>query len=712
MPPRCSPRRSQRLERESRLVRRERRRDIDLYEITSEFLVPWITPAPRRGPPRARATLRRAAPRATSAPANAGGCVVLGSVAGRCCVVASVVAVLALWALHQRDIARHAGHARRRRCRSRRRRRRCSAPGPTSRCCSRWPHSRSPRAETRGSVMTALEAAAGSARSWGSCAATPTRSTHRLRGDGRMLASAGVDSSSGCGTRAPASRWARRWRTRPRVAASHSVRRRARWHPPARRDRPPVGRAHPPPARRRRCATPTGSSARRLQPRRPHACLRRRATARSGSGTSRTQRQLGAPLRGHDGSVDRRLQPGRAHARVRQPRRRRSGCGTRARTGSSASRCAGTASGVLRRRVQPRRPHARLRQRAMRRVRLWDVRTRRRLGAPLTRPRGYVYDVTFSADGRTLASAGADGTVRLWDVAHATRRSAPRCRPLRAVYGVGVQPRRAHARRRPASTTRSGSGTLRPRRPSARRSRGHADAVTHAVVSATGARSRIAGDDQTIRLLGRAHPPAARPPAIGPAGSSAFSVAFSRDGRTLASAADDRTVALLGRAPAAGRSARRSRVTLPRSRALAFSPDGRTLAPRPKTRRSALGRAPAPCDAARRSRATPATSTPCAFSPDGRTLASGRDGHDDPAVESAPPASGSGAPLSGHAGEVSSVAFSPDGRILASAGHDRTDPAVGRAHAPRGRRAAAGHTDSGQRRGVQPGRAHAGFRRR
>ncbi|MEA2233112.1 MAG: hypothetical protein QOD83_2928 [Solirubrobacteraceae bacterium] len=33
----------ERLERESKLVRRERRRDIYLYEITSEFLVPWIS---------------------------------------------------------------------------------------------------------------------------------------------------------------------------------------------------------------------------------------------------------------------------------------------------------------------------------------------------------------------------------------------------------------------------------------------------------------------------------------------------------------------------------------------------------------------------------------------------------------------------------------------------------------------------------------------
>ena len=43
-------------ESESRLVRRERRRDLDLYEITSEFLVPWISAPPRRAP---RAQARR-----------------------------------------------------------------------------------------------------------------------------------------------------------------------------------------------------------------------------------------------------------------------------------------------------------------------------------------------------------------------------------------------------------------------------------------------------------------------------------------------------------------------------------------------------------------------------------------------------------------------------------------------------------------------------
>jgi hypothetical protein len=106
IPPEMFDEALKRLESESRLIRRERRRDIYLYEITSEFLVPWISQRreeARLVDERRRGELRREELRREQARARR--LLVLASLAGALFVVAAVVAIIAVWALNQRTDA-------------------------------------------------------------------------------------------------------------------------------------------------------------------------------------------------------------------------------------------------------------------------------------------------------------------------------------------------------------------------------------------------------------------------------------------------------------------------------------------------------------------------------------------------------------------------------------------------------------------------------
>ncbi|MFG1928598.1 hypothetical protein [Cryptosporangium sp. NPDC048952] len=47
-------------------------------------------------------------------------------------------------------------------------------------------------------------------------------------------------------------------------------------------------------------------------------------------------------------------------------------------------------------------------------MRLWDVRSHRRIGGTLTGHRGPVNAVTFTRGGAVIATAAGDDTVRLW----------------------------------------------------------------------------------------------------------------------------------------------------------------------------------------------------------------------------------------------------------------------------------------------------------
>jgi WD40 repeat protein len=162
-----------------------------------------------------------------------------------------------------------------------------------------------------------------------------------------------------------------------------------------------------------------------------------------------------------------------------------------------------------------------------------------------------------------------------------------------------------------------------------------------------------------------------------------WGVAFSPDGRRLASASEDRTVKVWD--TGSGQETRTLRGHTQSVTSVAFCPDGRRLASASEDRTvkvwdTETGQEPptlaVPAGSVLGMAGDPALAIPAgsvlgvAFSPDGRWLASaGADGM----VRLWDAETGQGLrTLTGHTGVAWSVAFSPDGRRLAAAGWDRT----------------------------------------
>jgi WD40 repeat protein len=190
---------------------------------------------------------------------------------------------------------------------------------------------------------------------------------------------------------------------------------------------------------------------------------------------------------------------------------------------------------------------------------LWDVETGQPVGSRLTGHNRAVNSVTFSPDGLTLASGSGDNTIILWDTETGQPLGPPLTDPdpirslntVYAVEGVAFSPGAADTYKGPsghilASTTTGGKIILwdvETGQPLGDPLTGHTSAVSSLAFSPDGQTLVSGSEDQTVGLWDVATGQPLGLPLTGHT-NEVLSVAFSPDGQTVASGSEDTSIIL------------------------------------------------------------------------------------------------------------------------------------------------------------------------